>query len=132
MNELQEALAAEHRIALILDEIRGDLASEIEKAPLEGVREISQSPRCYAVSLRSVAATGSFVLSAKYYSPQAQADAVLKKLRGAAQMSKLLLCIEKMVERREVRCGADRIRLNPRTTEVLQRFLHANHIEPQR
>ena len=126
-NTIKEALQQESAYRKKLEEIKGKLYNASrDAAPLPGVTPIgaaeSKGLKCASVSFAALKAN-SGNLSAKFYIQPSQADLVATSLDSARTVSELVSRIEKMVETKCVVAKGTTYQLNPRTIDILQKFL---------
>lgn len=98
---IQEALCMEERIKEFVKSVVKKIAEETRTTDVPGVNRLGSSPDCFEVSSEAIMSSPKLILSAEYYSSEAQAKAVEKALTPAAEsgsISRVLEKIQKMVE----------------------------------
>ena len=90
---------------------------------MPGVRRIGCNPGCFIVSLSTIAKQPGLNLSAEYYSSDAQADLVDRRLRSAGTVSDIIARIRDMAETGSVRLDGTQYQLNPTTRDVLKKYI---------
>lgn len=120
---VQDALAKEAELASVITNIKESVRIAMKDAVMPGVRRIGRNPGCFIVSLSTIAKQPGLNLSAEYYSSDAQADLVDRRLRSAGTVSDIIARICDMAETGSVRLDGTQYQLNPTTREVLKNYI---------
>lgn len=120
---IQDALAKEMELAEVIENVKQAVSTAMENAVMPGVKRIGSNPSCFTVSLSTIARQPGLVLSAEYYSSDAQASLVSRRLKSANTMQGIIARIREMAESGSVRLDGTQYPLNPVTRKILSDFI---------
>ena len=121
---LDKEVAIQTELDAIKDRIIEDVQKQVLKNPLPGVTQLSS--RAATVSLSSITTSKTMSLSARYYSSDAQANAVMKKLETCKTVATFVSTLEDMVEKQAIHLKDGSFPLNTSTLSVLKGYLSEN------
>ena len=119
-NGLTGAIQLQRQLKAELKELVGSLTDKIRKTPVPGVKPVGTF--CFTVSISSIMQSPGHMLSAEYYSSQAQADLVSKALAYDAangRVEEMLQHLREMVNKKAVEINKVRYPLNDVTIGIL-------------
>lgn len=117
--KIQEALSEIERLEQML---RDAIQKELEKMPpMDGVREISENPRVFSVSIHTVAQRNCN-LSPRYYDVAAQRDGLIEKLRSVTP-KQYKAFLEKSLQENAIVLNGERIAMNPVVRDAIKSIL---------
>lgn len=120
--KISEIRTLEEKILTVIEEVRDSVVKEVRDNPLPDVKQISASPRAAIVRLSTVQKYGG-VLSAEYYIPESQAELVRQRLDGVKTATEFTSRVRDMIDTNFVKVGTNKHMLNPRTVDVLKKYV---------
>ena len=120
--KLQQVQQLENEISRMVDELKTQLVTAVAGQHLEGVKEIGCSGRVVSVSLSAITKTPGLNLSAEYYIPQSQADAINHRLAACKSSQQLCKAVREMIETGRVKQSGNSnyVYLNKETVRILR------------
>lgn len=123
MNRYKDILKQEKAMEEALAALKQDIVTAVRAGKVDGVTEHEgDSPRSCTVNFSTIA-KNNLSLSAKTYSQQSQADAVIRRLAGAKRISDVLERLDDMVSSGRINfANGDSVTLNEATVSALKEF----------
>lgn len=123
-NKIQEAINKEREIEKLISSAKEDLCNQVSKAStLQGVSRITNSPRCVAVSLKTLS-ENNHNWSPSTYIPESQAKAVESVIAPIKTASGFQNKVKDMVNTGRVKVKSETISLNTETIRILKNTLN--------
>lgn len=119
MKNINEIIAMEKSIADMLSELTSQIAKTTSETPMDGVKIVATN-----IASVNVMSLDRGILCPSYYLQSAQADMVERKLREAKTATEFIGKIQNMIDEKKIKVNGEQIRLNTKTIEVLQSYLH--------
>ena len=120
---LDELIQMENRAEDLRKEIIDKISTSIETVPLDGVTVLNSAPRAVSVNLSAVM-SGPCILAPGYYIPEAQAEAIRRKLSNYHTTEGLCNALAEIIETKKVRFSHsmqdDAVVLNEQTLKILR------------
>ena len=123
MTTVKKALQREVELVMLLSQLKTEIIDAVKEAkPLPGVKPIGDGKLNCAVVRLNALRENSFNLSAEYYLPSSQADAVKTRISGAKTVTELIARVTDIVETKSVKANGTTLQLNNSTIEALKKY----------
>lgn len=118
MKTLHDIVTMEQKVAEMLSDLVSRLASDTREAKVDGVRKMGKNAVVVSVSRLDMG-----ILDPSYYIQEKQSDIVEQKLRTAKTATDFMDRLREMVDNKCVKVGNEKVRLNPKTIEILTSYI---------
>lgn len=109
-------------IADLEQKIRDAVQAELEQVgPVDGVKEISQNPQCFTVSVHTIM-QHNYNLSPLYYDSASQRDALIQKLHSTSP-NRFKHFLEESLQKGAIVLHGEWVSLNPPIKSAIERVL---------
>jgi len=122
---VERLLSLENRASKLLEELKGDIVSRVKSVPFRGKR-IEGKPWMGIVMSSELFL--SQVWSAEYHFPEAQSEAVGKRISGCSILKQLEGAVSDMMSKKYIVSGDNKIYLNDGTLKAIAESPAGKHV----